>query len=145
MGKKTAKTIRYSGFLYDRLAMWECFMFLFRKAPKLSAAPVELGDGSLMVPGDRFVEIGGKKTSAGFTRFKMLPGHALEYAGRFSDLTGTALCFHQVTDGKRDERPVEGYASAFYGWMATSIDGCWVHGTPAVAGRVVETNKIVRA
>lgn len=144
MGKK-AKGIRYPGFLYDRVAMWDSFLFLFRRRPELSASPQELGDKSLMVPGDRFTTIRGGHTSAGFTRVRMLPGCALEYAGSITDLTGTALCFRQVVGGRVEDMPVDGYAAAFIGWMRTGIDGCWVYSTPARAGGVVETTTIVRA
>ena len=147
MGHKRIKVIIQKEFTFDRICLDDCEMFGFSKEPKLDITPILLGDGSTMKPGDRFVKIGGKKTSAGFPTLHMLPGHSMEYAGSYSELGTNALCFHQVKDGKVQKiLNREGYAFLYYGWHSMAhADTEWMFATRSNAGRIMETTMIERA
>lgn len=113
------------------LATGNCYVFLFKVLPLLEQNPMRLADGMEIVPGDKLIRLGGKKTSAGFSSIHMLPGSTLEYAGIFTDVEGEAMLFRQ--SGLFEPH-------VFYGGFIichNPLTLCF--STPARSSRIIET------
>lgn len=94
-------------------------------AEDIEPEPLALRDGRQIPPGARVTNLGGKRTSAGYTRVRMLDGEFLTYLGKCRRLDGTLVLF--------DPRQPTTHRVAF--WELTE----WLcHFTPACSSRVVE-------
>lgn len=125
------KVLEYDRPSYQMLATGNCYIFLFKVLPLLEQRTVQLGDGMEIIPGDRLVRLGGKKSSAGFSSIHMLPGSSLEYAGIFPDAEGEAMLFRQ--SGLFEPH-------VFYGGFIVSVDPLTLaFSTPARSSRLIET------
>lgn len=143
---------------YELIGTPDYHVFRFKKAPVLEPLEVQLSDGTVMRPGEYFVEFNGDNGSAFYQGFCLTAG-ALRYEGAFTDEKGTIVCFtHHMPDDQVTEyaapaaRQMELFQKPasqmvdFFGFKLMLHDGCtefmWV--TPAVAPRVAETFKVVR-
>ena len=100
--------------------------------PKEKIAPISmpLADGRTLNPGAKCTRIGGRKTSAGFTIFQMLPGEHLTFLGLYKNLDGTLALF--------DTREPRDLRVAF--WIIEEGEATELfHFTPSCAGRRVQT------
>jgi hypothetical protein len=91
--------------------------------------------------------LGGKKTSAGFTRIDFYDGAGFEFVGSRLTFEGEIICFHNIRDNKVIRIPEDAnghwsskYKVAYYGYIVIK-PGLWLHCNRSGAGRIVETEK----
>lgn len=137
MGKRgKVSVLVYQRFGYKLICYENCFIYEFSEPPKLDETPLTLGDGFVMCVGDGFTKIGGKFTSAGYRTIDLASGKLI-YAGRHNDLDGEAVLF-RYSEVKEQ--------TVFYGgYTGLSAPLTLLFSTPALAGRVIETTRVVRA
>jgi len=138
--RKPRRVPVYTEFAYDKFSVWECWFFGFHTKPRLSTTPVQLQDGRMLQVGEILVKLGGKRTSAGFVDLTFYKGSGFELAGTFKSLDGDIVCFHQWQNGKRKKMTLDNYKAVYCGYaISEGMPGQWIFSTPAIAGRVVET------
>lgn len=123
---------------YTLLGSENCHMFEFQAAPDIDPAPIPLGDGSILRPGDRVTYFGGRRTSAGFTHLDLARGH-LEFLGlrQENDLDRCAVLFRwsECPD------PLLLYGAFLVPGSPTQF----VYTTQHVSSRIIETTTVRRA
>ncbi len=150
---KKQTVLIYPGFNYDKICTWDCNAYGFRSTKTfeeiINRVPVEL-DGGTIEPGDLISEFSGPNTSAGFPQFRMDDGYYMKFEGLASDLSGHHLMFSRYSDKDgpiKAEWKEAGYETIYYGFKFSFDlppgERCLFWATPAVAGRVAQTN-IVR-
>lgn len=120
--------------LYYKKLLWEEYagnfnIWVDKLMAPIDQVPLELQDGRAIPVGAHVTLLGGKKTSAGYPRVRMLDGCFLLYVGQATSLDGTLALF------KQDSTP--SHFIAYYYWAKGKR--LFFH-TPAVAGRCVETS-----
>ena len=103
---------------------WNCAWVMIADT-RIERESLKLADGREVMPGARVFYLGGKKTSAGYTRVDMLDGEWLVYLGRAHSVDGTLVLF--------DTREPKGYRVCYW-WHEDAL----IHCTHACSGRVVE-------
>ena len=127
---------------FDRIATDNCYIFGFRTAPHFNLTSIPLADGTAMAPGDCFIEFSGAKTSAGYPAVALVAGH-LQYIGLTSIADFKLLCFEYWKEGSLVCPNGGEYQSAYYGFIYLDKEH-WFFSTPALSGRVVQTEIVVR-
>jgi len=136
----------WKGFDFDLIGTECCYILGFYRANiKLIQEPAPNSAGVIISPGDVLMNLGGKKTSAGFTHIWFDPGGGLCYRGIHAGLDGKFVCFDQLKNGKVIEASCQEYKRLYFAYQLMDIDPpCWFHTNHAVAGRIVETTVIER-
>ena len=136
------KVCIWPGYDFDLIGTDVCYILAFFREPVFRAVPAPLEDGFEIIPGDKLLRIGGKKTSAGYTILTFDPGHELEYVGKHIGLDGEFVCFHQPGKGGPHGKYVR-YVFA-YRIMSDDLPTTWFYTNHAGSGRIVETTDVIR-
>jgi len=134
----------WRGFEFDLIGMDICYMLgFYKRKVHLQQIPAPNAAGVVIEPGDILTNLGGKKTSAGFTHIWFDPGGGLCYQGTHTGLDGKFLCFDQIKNGQILKPQRDEYKRLFYAYQLMDIDPpCWFFTNHARAGRILESTII---
>lgn len=105
-----------------------CCCWIDLPEKEIELLPLKLPDGRQIEPGAIVTNLGGKRTSASYTRVRMLDGEFLTYRGKCTRLDGTLVLFDT-------RQPKDNYRVCF--WLFDPhFTLC--HFTPACSSRLVE-------
>ncbi|CAK0767655.1 conserved hypothetical protein [Gammaproteobacteria bacterium] len=150
MAKKgTRSVLVYNRPTYDLIATFDCHIFAFLNPPEFDEDPLVLMNGEILKVGDCIVSFDSKKTSAGFPGFRMKEGNAVIFAGTYpgedNEKGRRLVCFDRINEDGLVPAIHDEYPRVCFGFTETpEMPGVFFFSTPAVAGRVVETTRVVR-
>ena len=122
---------------YDLIATQNSYSYRLRAPLMIKEDRLVLADGSVMAPGDKFAAIGSDNTSAAFSSIVLKEGY-LTFIGLLRDsLDGEEHCLFSYSSFPD--------LLLYFGGLVIDKDPLNLFfSTPGVAGRRIETTKIVR-
>lgn len=140
---KYFKALVWPGFEFDLIGTDACYILGIYTEAKPLAESIMLANGQELQAGDVITQLGGEKTSAGFSTIWFDDDKGLLYEGKLIGLDGEFLCFNQLRNRKRVVPSSNKYRRMYFAFIDSKLPSReWIFTNQAGSGRLVETTNV---